>query len=85
MRFPDAPGDPFEGILHFPDRWDALTKASHLRVDTALPWGVEYDEDMGRFRVVLEGVGRRKCGQRPTMLRRDHQVTPPARVCCRSS
>jgi hypothetical protein len=85
MRFPDGLGDPFEGILHFPDRWDALAKASHLRVDTALPWAVEYDAGMGRFRVVLEGVGCRQFRRRPAIMRRGHQVTRPARVCYRSS
>ena len=84
MQFPDSPGDPFEGILHFPDRWDAVATASHLRVDTALSWGVEYDANTARFRVVLQVARTAECKRRPGTIRRRHQVTRPARACHRS-
>src|SRR3954451_13624671 len=48
-----GPDDPLEGNLHFPVRWDAVSKASHLRAVTGLPWGVEYHSHIDRFRVVL--------------------------------
>jgi hypothetical protein len=48
-----GPDDPCEGILHFPVRWDAVSKASHLKALTGLPWGVEYHAHSNRFRVVL--------------------------------
>ncbi len=48
-----GPDESLEGILHFPVRWDALSKASQLKTVTGLQWGVEYHAHSDRFRVVL--------------------------------
>jgi hypothetical protein len=42
-----------EGILSFPVRWDAVSKASHLTDVTGLSWEVCYHACSDRFRVVL--------------------------------
>jgi hypothetical protein len=49
----DDPGDALEGILSFPVRWDAVSKASHLTDVTGLSWEVCYHGCSDRFRVVL--------------------------------
>ena len=58
---PTAPHTPvteprgaLDGILHFPVRWDALSKASQLRAITGLSWAVEFDAQADRFHLVLD-------------------------------
>lgn len=51
---PNTDGDPFDGILHFPEHPDAIAQAAHLSTDTALVWRTQYDADTGRFHVVLD-------------------------------